>query len=187
MVAHRQLHSQATSRPSLAKKLDRMISHSDADADREAARGMLRSALNEAGADLGIADTHVPERVAAVVFQILLRMELLEDMGLLQELYDILCSYTVDGLAVSRYLRDICEEDDFLPNEARVNKLNGWILDRFMEQKWIKYIKRQEEMSLQWSEVSQKLAAFIVPIGQALANGNYYTGEWMPKIARYIG
>lgn len=125
-------------------------------------------------------------QIANAVFVILRQMELIEDMGVFVELYDLLQTETVDGMAVSRRLIEICEDEDFVPDEARVKKIHGWSVDRFMEQKWEKYLKRQKNLSISWIKIIEKLSTFIVPIGLSMAAGQPFIGDWMPEIGRFL-
>lgn len=125
-------------------------------------------------------------QIANAVFAILRQMELVEDMGVFVELYDLLQTETVDGMAISRRLIEICEDEDFVPDEARVKKIHSWSVDRFMEQKWEKYLRRQKDLSLSWFKVIEKLSTFIVPIGLSMAAGQPFIGDWMPEIGRFL-
>lgn len=125
-------------------------------------------------------------RISALIFDIILRMELVEDMGVFLQLYEILCSETVDGMSVSRELLAICEEEEFFPDEARVRKIRSWATDRFMEQKWEKYLRRQKDVSISWLDLMEKTSVFIVPIAISMAVGQPFTGDWMPEIGRFL-
>ena len=105
---------------------------------------------------------------------------------MLVELYQMLQKETVDGMAVSRRLIEICEDEDFIPDEARVKKIHGWSMNRFMEQKWEKYLRRQKNLSLSWFNVIDKLSTFIIPIGLSMAEGKPFIGDWMPEIGRFL-
>ena len=126
------------------------------------------------------------DEIAKAVFAILRQMELIEDMGVLVELYQMLQKETVDGMAVSRRLIEICEDEDFIPDEARVKKIHGWSMNRFMEQKWEKYLRRQTNLSLSWFNVIDKLSTFIIPIGLSMAERKPFIGDWMPEIGRFL-
>ncbi|MBQ9632346.1 MAG: hypothetical protein IJV04_05475, partial [Lachnospiraceae bacterium] len=127
-----------------------------------------------------------PRDVAVWVFSILQRMELMEDLGIFVRLYYVLQTHSVDGIEVSRRLIELCEEDDFPLDEHRIAKMRSWSSNRFMEQKWIRFIKRHNDLSLQWSEVIGKLSDFVVPIGLAMVERHPFTGEWMPKLGRFL-
>ena len=124
--------------------------------------------------------------IAHAVFAILRQMELIEDMGVFVELYELLQTKAVDGMAVSRRLMDICEDEDFVPDEMRVKKIHGWSMNRFMEQKWEKYLRRQNNVSLSWFKVIEKLSTFIVPIGLSMVERQPFIGDWMPEIGRFL-
>ena len=124
--------------------------------------------------------------VAEKVFKVLQRMELLDDMGVLVWLYRVLCEYSIDGIAVSRRLIEYCEEEDFPLDRTRIRKMHTWGMDRFMEQKWSRYVKRQGNLSLSWNDVIEKLSAFVVPIGISMIERRHFTGDWMPKLGRFL-
>ena len=127
-----------------------------------------------------------PVEVAESVFAILQRMELLDDMSVFVRLYRILASSSVDGIAVSKRLIEFCDEEDFPLDKNRIRKMHEWGSNRFMEQKWNRFCKRQDDMSLSWQEVIKKLSSFVVPIGLAMVEHRPFTGDWMPDIGRFL-
>ena len=127
-----------------------------------------------------------PADIAKAIFTILQHMELIEDMSIFVELYNLLCVSTVDGIAVSRRLIEYCEEGDFPLDENRIRKMHNWGKNRFMEQKWSRFTKRQKNVSSTWNEVAQKLSDFVVPIGLAMCKGTPFTGDWMPEPGRFF-
>ena len=127
-----------------------------------------------------------PTEIATCIFIILRQMELIEDMNVIVRLYNILCNDTISGMTVSRRLGDLCEDEEFAPDAARVRKISSWEKDRFMAQKWKIFSKRQDGLSLSWQEVIQKLSEFIVPIGLSMASRRPFMGDWMPGIGRFL-
>ena len=127
-----------------------------------------------------------PAEVAGCVFVILRQMELIEDMGIFSRLYGIICTKSSDGMEVSRRLLELCEEEDFVPAASRIKKLQSWTIDRFMEQKWEKYIRKNDIQTVSWMELMVKLTAFIVPIGQSISEGKPFLGDWMPQLGRFL-
>ncbi len=124
--------------------------------------------------------------VTSLMFDMIRRMELIEDMSVFLRLYEILCTQTIDGMTVSRELLGICEEEDFTPDEARVKKIRGWATDRFMEQKWEKFLRHRSGLSLSWLDLMEKISVFVVPIAISMAVGQPFTGDWMPGIGRFL-
>lgn len=127
-----------------------------------------------------------PAEVAGCIFVILRQMELIEDMGVFFRLYNICVRRSADGMEVSRRLLELCEEEEFVPARPRVDKLQSWATDRFMEQKWEKYTRRNNIDTVSWMELMAKLASFIMPIGQSISAGQPFIGDWMPQLGRFL-
>ena len=56
----------------------------------------------------------------------------------------------------------------------------------YMKKKWKSYLKKEKKKTPSFEEVMKVMIAYYRPIWDSLAEGNYYLGDWMPELMRYL-
>lgn len=124
--------------------------------------------------------------VAELCYDICRQMEMVEDMSIYHKLYMVLCEKNISGRKIKNEIQELCEDNNLNLTQDKLKTLFGWRSDKFMEQKWHKYCRRQENLSLTWKILIMKVSMFIIPLGQAIIKKEAFTGDWMPDIGRFL-
>lgn len=124
--------------------------------------------------------------MAKLCYDIYRQMEMVEDMSIYHRLYTVLTKDNISGRKIKNEIQEICEDNNFNLTSDRLKKIVNWRSDKFMDQKWHSYCKRQDNLSLTWKIVIMKVSMFIIPLGQAIIKKEAFTGDWMPEIGRFL-
>ena len=62
----------------------------------------------------------------------------------------------------------------------------GYQSSSYMKKKWKSYLKKEKKKTPSFEEVMKVIVAYYRPIWDSLAEGNYYLGDWMPELMRYL-
>ena len=75
----------------------------------------------------------------------------------------------------------------FIPLEKeRFDMFEGYQSSSYMKKKWKSYLKKEKKKTPSFEEVMKVMIAYYRPIWDSLAEGNYYLGDWMPELMRYL-
>lgn len=120
------------------------------------------------------------------VQQMFTYMELVNEMELYLELYEILNKTTVEGRALYRKMRQMQEEQHLAIDEKKWSLWKEYHDYIYMKRKWKVLLRRQKLLSPSWEEVHEKLSFFIEPIWMAIAKEEAFFGDWMPELGRFL-
>ena len=127
----------------------------------------------------------IEEKVARLSFQILDKLELLNEMEMYIDLYDIIANEPVEGRRVKDRLALKCEGKSSF-DMKRFERLRSYKDYTFMKKKWKKVRRSTKRVDLEWEEVHSLIITFLEPVYKALVNDEVFFGDWMPGIARFL-
>ncbi len=135
------------------------------------------------------------QKLAECIYMILNRLELIHSMEYYDEAYEITKTYAVDGRRVGEAFHRKWNSE--MP-EGIVEKVHSYRDYRYMEKRWISYVKNQamrnkakqkpfaENSKPEWKEVLEPICAFIGPIYESLRKDEIFIGDWMPELGRFM-
>lgn len=129
-----------------------------------------------------------PVEVTAVdcMFEIMEKLELVNDMSCYQKLYMILKRETLDGRRIQLQFLEKCEEKAVTVNRQKLSILTGYRNYSYMKKKWKAYLKRENRQYPAWEEVLDLLEVFFSPIWEMMCSDMIFIGDWMPELGRFL-
>lgn len=127
----------------------------------------------------------IEDKVSELSFNILDKLELLGEMEMYIDLYDLLITEPVEGRKVVESLSQKCEGKKGF-DMARFEKLRSYRDYPYMQKKWKRLTKRTKRKDLSWKDVHVLIIRFLEPIYKAYVNEEVFFGDWMPDIARFL-
>lgn len=127
----------------------------------------------------------IEDKVAELSFNILDKLELLGEMEMYIDLYDLLITEPVEGRKVVESLSQKCGGKKGF-DMARFEKLRSYRDYPYMQKKWKRLTKRTKRKDLSWKDVHVLIIRFLEPIYKAYVNEEVFFGDWMPDIARFL-
>lgn len=127
----------------------------------------------------------IEDKVSELSFNILDKLELLGEMEMYIDLYDLLLTEPVEGRKVVESLSQKCEGKKGF-DMARFEKLRSYRDYPYMQKKWKRLTKRTKRKDLSWKDVHVLIIRFLEPIYKAYVNEEVFFGDWMPDIARFL-
>ncbi|MCR4611280.1 MAG: hypothetical protein K5644_05220 [Lachnospiraceae bacterium] len=125
------------------------------------------------------------EKAAELAFDILDKLELLNEMHEYIDLYDLLKAETVEGRKVEESLSGKCKEKPGF-DMARFEKLQSYSNYTYMKKKWKRLKRATKRNDLEWEEVHGLVVKFLEPIYKAIVDEEVFFGDWIPEIARFL-
>lgn len=125
------------------------------------------------------------ERISELVFDILDKLELLNEMNSYIDLYDILKTETVEGRKVKECLSGKCEKKSGF-DMKRFEVLRSYGDYAYMKKKWKRAVRQAKRDELEWSEVHELIIKFTEPIYKAMLSDDLFFGDWIPEIGRFL-
>ena len=126
------------------------------------------------------------EYLAQGFYEILDKLELLNNLSWYKEIYDILKLEAVDGRRVWECLGKRLETKKIPSFEKRLETIKSYENYGYMKKKWKNEKKRQKGEFPEWNQVISLLAAFIAPVFEAIVQDEIFFGDWMPQLGRYL-
>lgn len=127
------------------------------------------------------------ERILSDIgFEIFQKLELLGEMGMYLEAYDILSTKTVSGRVVKEGLIAYCGEDYFSPSMDRLNALRGYKDYKYMQKKWKVLLRREKRNTPTWNEALALVLDFYGPIWQAVCENGVFLDDWMYELRKFM-
>jgi hypothetical protein len=129
------------------------------------------------------------ERVCNLIFPILEKLELMNDMEVYYEIDDILSNEPLDGLKLFKtFEREVEKRDISLPRLLdRVSKFAKYENNTFLRKKWKAYLRVNRYEKKEWKLVQKETLAFIEPLVKAMENNSVFIDSWLPELGRYLG
>ncbi len=124
--------------------------------------------------------------IAEKFLEILVKLELLNDLSCYMELYDILKKESLSGRKVWELLMEGCRERRIPVDRDRFALWQSYRANRYMEQKWKSYLKREKRSQPAWQDVMDLAERFFSVIWDYMCRNVVYLGDWMPELQRCI-
>lgn len=113
-------------------------------------------------------------------------MELINDMGSYYILYELLSKEMNSSRKVTEQIESLAKEQRIPLKKERFDMFEGYQNSSYMKKKWKSYLKKEKKKTPSFEEVMKVMIAYYRPIWDSLAEGNYYLGDWMPELMRYL-
>ena len=113
-------------------------------------------------------------------------MELINDMGSYYVLYELLSKEMNSSRKVTEQIESLAKEQRIPLKKDRFEMFEGYQNSSYMKKKWKAYLKKEKKKTPSFEEVMKVMIAYYRPIWDSLAEGNYYLGDWMPELMRYL-
>ena len=126
------------------------------------------------------------EELAKHLFEIIEKLELINNMDHYLDSYDILTTYPVNGRKVKDRLTELLSEKEIVIDDTRIDMLKGYTDYTYMKKKWKVGLRQKKKSEPSWSDVNQCLINFIDPIWQAMEKNIVFLGDWMPQLKRFL-
>ena len=138
--------------------------------------------------DRSVEYLHYPmEGILAEHFIRIMRdMELINDMGSYYILYELLSKEMNSSRKVTEQIESLAKEQKIPLKKERFDMFEGYQSSSYMKKKWKSYLKKEKKKTHSFEEVMKVMIAYYRPIWDSLAEGNYYLGDWMPELMRYL-
>lgn len=138
--------------------------------------------------DRSVEYLHYPmEGILAEHFIRIMRdMELINDMGSYYILYELLSKEMNSSRKVTEQIESLAKEQKIPLKKERFDMFEGYQSSSYMKKKWKSYLKREKKKTPSFEEVMKVMIAYYRPIWDSLTEGNYYLGDWMPELMRYL-
>ena len=129
------------------------------------------------------------ERVCNLIFPILEKLELMNDMEVYYEIDDILSNEPLDGLKLFKtFEREVEKRGISLDKLSdRVSKFSKYEGNTFLRKKWKAYLRVNRLGKKEWKLVQKETLAFIEPLVTAMKNNSVFIDSWLPELGRYLG
>ena len=124
--------------------------------------------------------------VAEHFIRIMRDMELINDMGSYYVLYELLSKEMNSSRKVTEQIESLAKEQRIPLKKERFEMFEGYQSSSYMKKKWKSYLKKEKKKTPSFEEVMKVMIAYYRPIWDSLAEGNYYLGDWMPELMRYL-
>lgn len=126
------------------------------------------------------------EYLAQGLYEILDKLELLNEFSWYQEVYDILAEEPLEGRKTRDSLARLMEKKPILSLEKRLDTLKTYADYGYMKKKWKNQCRRREGNHPQWSEVIQLITVCLSPLHESILQDEIFFGDWMPHLGRYL-
>ncbi|MFR8866575.1 MAG: hypothetical protein ACLVG0_01070 [Lachnospiraceae bacterium] len=113
-------------------------------------------------------------------------MELINDMGSYYILYELLSKEMNSSRKVTEQIESLAKEQKIPLKKERFEMFEGYQSSSYMKKKWKSYLKKEKKKTPSFEEVMKVMIAYYRPIWDSLTEGNYYLGDWMPELMRYL-
>ena len=113
-------------------------------------------------------------------------MELINDIGSYYILYELLSKEMNSSRKVTEQIESLAKEQKIPLKKERFEMFEGYQSSSYMKKKWKSYLKKEKKKPPSFEEVMKVMIAYYRPIWDSLAEGNYYLGDWMPELMRYL-
>lgn len=126
------------------------------------------------------------EYLAQGFYEILDKLELLNDLSGYKEIYEILSKEAVEGRRVRDSFAKLLEKKKIPSLEKRLDTLKSYENYSYMKKKWKSEKKRHVEELPEWNQVITLLVTFFSPIFYAVIKDEIFFDDWMPQLGRYL-
>lgn len=125
------------------------------------------------------------QQLTECFYEILDKLELINDGKVYDTVYWILKNYPVEGRRMYLHFTDYLRKNELASAEQRWDTVLGYIDYTYMKKKWDKY-RRIYEKEISWEECIKLMNEFFSPIWRAYLEDHIFLGDWMPSLGRYL-
>lgn len=118
--------------------------------------------------------------------KILKDMELLGDLNSYYVIWDLLRKEMNSTRKVTEHLEVFMEKYHIPMDQERFEMVCSYRDSSYMKKRWKAYLRREKKDAPSFEEAVEVFMTYFRPIWNALAEGNYYLGDWMPELMRYL-
>ncbi len=145
------------------------------------------SSCVEDGVEISYLQYPTEELLAQKLFAVIRDMELLSDMEMYAEIYEILSHEMIDGRWVRELLGEACKKQNMDAAMKRVEEILSYRDYPYMKKRWQRYLRQQKKKTPSFEDVMELLAKFLPPIWEAVCRDEVFIGDWMPELLRFLG
>ncbi len=120
------------------------------------------------------------------VFEIMRKLELINDMKLYELTYSILCNNSVSGRHIIEIMELFAQKEPKIISKRRIEQIEEYKTYPYMKKRWVQYAKKRK-LEYTWEEVVDKILDFIKPLWNAICNNEIFFDDWMPELGRFLG
>ncbi len=124
--------------------------------------------------------------VADCLFEIVSKLELINDMSVYQRLYTMIKKEALDGRKIQQQLVEKCQGQQLAISERHLEMIKTYRNYTYMKKKWKSYLKRECKKTPEWEEVIGAVSAFLSPIWEMMVTDMIFIGDWMPELMRFL-
>ena len=118
--------------------------------------------------------------------QLLKSMELIQDMDIFYQIYEILGTENLNGRRMREILLEYSLEAKIPLEEKRAETIAGYSDSVYMKKKWKMYLKREKRTEPEWNQVVEIVSSYLGPLWQAICRDEVFFGDWMPELGRFL-
>lgn len=126
------------------------------------------------------------EYIARGFYEILDKLELINDLSWYKQIYDIILVEAVDGRRIRESFGKLLEAKKIPSLEKRLDTIKSYENYGYMRKKWKAEKKRCNSEFPEWAQVVSLLVTFFAPIFHAVTEDEIFYGDWMPQLGRYL-
>lgn len=141
--------------------------------------------ISEGGETVPVLTFPVEGILSEDIAEIMLKLELMYDMEIYDEILCLTGKYLIDGTKMSLRLTKVLEEKKIPISESRMNLIRSYKSNKNLMKRWKRY-EKQKDGNTEWETVIDRVVAFLGPVWEKLATNELYTGDWMPELGRYL-
>ena len=126
------------------------------------------------------------EELSKHLFEIIEKLELINDMDHYMNAYEILTANPINGRKVKDRLAELVREKNIIVDDTRIKMLAGYGDYTYMKKKWKVELRQKKKSEPEWSDVNKCIMNFLNPIWEAMEKNMVFLGDWMPQLKRFL-
>ena len=126
------------------------------------------------------------EELSKHLFEIIEKLELINDMDHYMNAYEILSANPINGRKVKDRLAELVREKNITVDDTRIKMLSSYSDYTYMKKKWKVELRQKKKSEPEWSDVNKCIMNFLEPIWEAMEKNMVFLGDWMPQLKRFL-
>lgn len=118
--------------------------------------------------------------------ELLEKLSLLQDMSVLERIYEGLEHTLFEGRDVARSLTRLEEEHHLKMDEQRYHQFLSCVNNPYLKKRWNAYKKKRSLTKPEYEALMSRLISFLKPVWEERLAGMVYLGSWLPELGRYL-
>lgn len=130
---------------------------------------------------------YAPEnQLSRDLFEIINKLELIQDMGCYDRAYQMLSRESLSGRYVLEEFGTLSESCPQVRKMQRLTQLAEYESYAYMRKRWEKYVRNRGIENVPWAQVLQLVLRFLSPVWQSLCENTIFLDDWMPELGRFL-